>query len=548
MVTLNNSESCDVLIIGSGIAGLSCAYELAKENLNVIIVTKKNKAETNTNYAQGGIAAVLDSSDSFDTHISDTLIAGDGLCDKKVVEFVVRRAPERIQKLIDIGVNFTKNPLTSEYELGKEGAHSKRRILHSKDSTGKEIERALLNHCENYENIVVHENYFAIDLIKAKEGKILGVHIFNQENQKIIQILAKKTILATGGIGKVYLVTSNPDIATGDGIAMAYRAGAEIANMEFTQFHPTCLFNPKARSSTFLLSEALRGEGAKLINSKGVRFMNDYDSRCELAPRDVVARAIDNEMKQTGDECVYLDITFKDENYLKERFPGIYQKLLSFGYNLAKDKIPIVPAAHYICGGVLTDLSGKTNLENLYCIGESASTGLHGANRLASNSLLEAIVFAYETYKEIVNNFNGEEEIDMESNVDDLIWRKTSYKEKYSDQDDRVLISHNWNELRLTMWNYVGIVRSKQRLDRALKRINNIKEEVIDYLTNHYLSTDLVELWNLIVVSETIIKFALKRKESRGIHYRIDYPNKSTNLVDLILRNDIFREKHVITK
>ncbi|MFW9929093.1 MAG: L-aspartate oxidase [Candidatus Thorarchaeota archaeon] len=535
----------DVLIIGSGIGGLSCAIELAKKNINVCVITKKNKAEANTNYAQGGIAAVLDPTDSFINHINDTLIAGDGLCDKQVVEFVVKNAPKQIDKLIDIGVQFTKKVDNKNFDLGKEGGHSKRRILHSGDLTGKEIEQALLKYCEQFSNLVIYENYIGIDLIKTKEDRIIGCYAFNQSTNTIIKIFAKKTVIATGGVGKVYLITSNPDIATGDGIAMAYRTGVSVSNLEFTQFHPTCLFRPEVKASTFLLSEALRGEGARLLNTKNERFMSKYDSRLELAPRDIVARAIDSEIKQTGEEYVFLDITDKSEQFLKNRFPGIFEKLLSYGYNLAKDKIPVVPAAHYLCGGILTDLVGKTNIDNLYCVGEAASTGLHGANRLASNSLLEAAVFGNETAKDIMNTINNEPDIEINNEIMPTIWNHSSLSEKSYREEDRVLISHNWHELRLTMWNYVGIVRSEQRLKRALKRIHIIKEEVQNYLQKYELSADLIELWNLVIISEIIVKFALERQESRGIHYRIDFPEKSASPQILIFTNENFTRKKI---
>lgn len=520
---LSDPESCDVLIIGSGIAGLTAAWKLAKSNLKIIIITKKESKESNTNYAQGGIAAVVSKTDSFDSHIKDTLRAGDGLCKENVVRFVVESGPARIQELIDIGVDFTHREV-GDLSLGKEGGHSKRRVLHAKDLTGREIERALLAYCKSFSNLEINENVLGIDLVQDDKGGIIGAMVYDQTHDNVIRIHSKKTILATGGASKVFMVTSNPDIATGDGIAMASRAGAQIANMEFTQFHPTCLYNPKARSSRFLLSEALRGEGAHLINKEGHRFVFQFDERGELSSRDIVARAIDSELKRSGDESVYLSMKHKDPEFVRQRFPGIHKRLCELGFDLTKEPIPVVPAAHYTCGGVLVDLNGKTNLDNLYCIGESAYTGLHGANRLASNSLLEAVVYAHQSANHIL-------ESGLEKQKDyDLIpkWRKIpeiSLKES-NESDDQILISQNWDEIRLTMTNYCGIVRSNKRLNRALRRIQIFKEEVDQYFNEYKLTPDLAELRNIIEIAELIVLSALGRKESRGIHYSIDYPEK----------------------
>ncbi|MHA1982713.1 MAG: L-aspartate oxidase [Candidatus Hodarchaeales archaeon] len=525
--------NCDVLIVGSGIAGLTCAYKLANKNLNLIIITKKQKAETNTNYAQGGIASVFSSEDSFDNHINDTMKVGDGLCVREVVKFVVENGPDRIQELIALGVNFsTQKDNSSTYDLTTEGGHSKRRVLHAKDLTGREIERVLLQQCENKKNIKIYEDLFAIDLILSNNlsSNVIGMYALDNNTNEGIRVFSRKLVIATGGIGKVFLVTSNPDIATGDGIALASRAGATISNMEFTQFHPTCLYDPKSNSTRFLLSEALRGEGGILVDDNDNRFMNKYDDRAELAPRDVVARAIDSELKSSGKDCVFLDLSHKPPEFIKKRFPGIYQTLLSFNLDLTKDRIPVIPAAHYICGGISTDLHGRTNLENLYCIGESAYTGLHGANRLASNSLLEAVVFAHQASEHIYKSLITNDQSSLEKKED---YMKYSFKmpmKLISEDDDQVLIKHNWDEVRMTMWNYVGLVRSDKRLKRAFKRILVIKEEINEYLKNYKPNSDILELRNIVIISELIISSALERKESRGIHYSIDYPNKVEKL------------------
>ena len=466
--------------------------------------------------------------------MNDTLIAGDGLCDISTVNFVVRNGPARVQELMDIGVKFSYSD-NGILDLGKEGGHSKRRVVHAKDLTGHEIETALLTYSENFSNLQILENKIAVDLCKNAQGLVIGAYVLDRATNEIFSISSKKTVIATGGAGKVYQITSNPNIATGDGMAIAARAGASIGNIEFTQFHPTCVYNPKARPSTFLISEALRGEGAKLLDKNGKRFMDKYDSRAELAPRDIVARAIDSELKSTGAECVYLDITHQTPEFIIERFPGIYHKLLEMGIDMTKEPVPVVPAAHYFCGGIIVDNHGRTDLENVYAVGEVSCTGLHGANRLASNSLLEAVVYADALAKDILENFKQNK-----SSINEVIpiWEEFTKSATFINpqSEEKVLISQNWDELRLTMWNYVGIVRSNKRLDRALKRITLIKDEIAEVFYTHRLNSDLTELRNLCDVAELIIRSAKERKESRGIHYNIDYPQHSNKVYPSVLR------------
>ncbi len=511
----SNTIKTDFLVIGSGIAGLTFAIHAAEQG-TVAIITKKEAAYSSTFFAQGGIAAVLSDVDSFEKHIKDTLECGDGLCKPDAVEAIVKAGPARIQELIDLGVQFTHQEENGELDLGKEGGHSERRVAHAKDFTGQEIERAFLESVKRHPNITIFENHIAINLVVI-DGKCVGAYILDRINGEIKNFSARFTMVATGGVGKVYLYTSNPDIASGDGIAMAYRAGATVADMEFTQFHPTCLFHPFAKS--FLISEALRGEGATLVNKAGKRFMEGVHPLKELAPRDIVSRAIDFELKKTGAECVYLDITHKDAEFVKHRFPGIYDKCLHFGIDITKDKIPVVPAAHYCCGGVMTDVNGVTDLPHLLVAGESSCTGLHGANRLASNSLLEATVCGYNAAK----------------------WcrKKSLASIPYAafpdwdvgtamDSNEEVVITQNWEEIRRFMWNYVGIVRSDKRLERAKNRILMLLEEINDYYWNFKVTGDLIELRNLANIADIIIESAMRRKESRGIHYNVDYPNKLT--------------------
>ncbi|KAF0158984.1 MAG: L-aspartate oxidase [Syntrophaceae bacterium] len=521
----------DFLIIGSGIAGLSLAIKVAGLG-SVAIVTKKEKSESNTNYAQGGIAAVTDKTDSFEEHIRDTLDCGAGLCNHDVVEFVIREAPPRIQELVAWGVNFTKSEMLPHlYDLGQEGGHHRRRVLHAKDLTGREIERALHEKVAALTNVQIYENHIGIDLIIQKDAKghtinCLGTYVLDVQNGEIQTYRAKYTILSTGGAGKVYLITTNPDIATGDGIAMAYRAGAQIANMEFIQFHPTCLFHPEAKA--FLISEAVRGEGGILKLRNGETFMEKYHPMKSLAPRDVVAKAIDTEIKQSGDEYVLLDITHHDRNFLIDRFPNIYHKCLEYGIDMAVQPIPIAPAAHYICGGVVVDHYGKTSIDNLFACGEVSCTGLHGANRLASNSLLEALIYSHRVYTKIAKSFKQTEI----STIPIRPWDTVNT----SESNDTVVVTNNWDEIRRCMWNYVGIVRSDKRLERAGRRIDMIQREIHEYYWNYKVTKDLIELRNITTVAKLIVQSAYSRKESRGLHYTMDYPETMDSfLKDTIL-------------
>lgn len=511
----------DVLVIGSGIAGLSFALNVA-DHAQVAIITKKDKAESNTNYAQGGIAAVLSPRDSFEKHIKDTLVCGDGLSRKVVVEKIVRGAPASIQELIKLGVGFSRTA-TGDLDLGKEGGHSSRRIVHVKDFTGVEVERALLNAIANNSSIKVLENSIAINLA-LRNGRCIGCYALDIKKSLIRNFLAKITVLATGGIGIVFLHTSNPDIASGDGIAIAYRAGATIMNMEFTQFHPTCLYH--LNEKPFLISETLRGEGAILLDKNRRRFMGNYHPMKELAPRDVVARAIDQELKKSGDNYVFLDISIKDSEFVRSRFPAIYKKCLSLGIDITKEPIPVVPAAHYCCGGIRTSIAGETDIKNLFAIGETACTGFHGANRLASNSLLEALAAAHYCAKRVINLLEKEKYIHPFPS-----WEPG----EASDIDEAVVITQNRDEIRRLMWNFVGIVRSNKRLARAKKRITLIQEEINQYYWDFIITPELVELRNMALVAELIINSAIMRKESRGIHYSLDYPQKLPLAQDTLL-------------
>ncbi len=506
----------DFLIVGSGIAGISLAIKLAhlSPDDNILLIAKENLEEGSTYYAQGGIASVWSDSDNFEKHIQDTLSAGDGLCNEPVVRKIVTQAPERINELITMGVQFTRND-TGNYDLGKEGGHSERRILHVNDQTGENIEKNLIDNVKKIKNIEIREHWCAINLY-ASNYKCYGAYVLDQESGIIHNIAAKATILATGGAGKIYLYTTNPDIASGDGIAMAYRAGATISNMEFYQFHPTCLYHPYAKS--FLITEAMRGEGAILKNVRGKEFMQDYHPSKELAPRDIVSRAIDAELKKTGDDHVLLDISsYKTPSFIKNHFPGVYETCLKFNIDIIKDPIPVVPAAHYCCGGVMAGIDGSTEVKNLYVIGESACTGFHGANRLASNSLLEGIVSAHECAETLTS-------LSSDLKIKEFEQWEPGHAVPST---EAVIITQNWDEIRRFMWNYVGIVRTNKRLQRAKKRINMLQDEINQYYWDFKIEKNLVELRNLATVAKIIIVSAISRKESRGIHYNLDHPEKS---------------------
>jgi len=526
----------DFLIIGSGVAGLTFALKVAEFG-NVALVTKKGIMDSSTTMAQGGIASVFSKFDSFDLHIQDTLVSGDGLCNRNVAEMVVKNGPDRIRELIDLGVHFNFKekersdseslPFDTDFDLGREGGHSQKRIVHAHDMTGMELEKVLVTHVKNHDRIMLFENHIAVDLItistRMKRGLITtthedyccGAYVLDRPTNKVKTFCAKITLLATGGAGKVYLYTSNPDIATGDGVAMGYRAGATVTNLEFVQFHPTCLYHPDAKN--FLISEAVRGEGAILIDSSGNAFMEEYDSQKDLACRDVVARAIDAELKKSGDDSVFLDVSNKNTDFIKERFPNLYEKCLNFGFDMTKEPLPVVPAAHYMCGGIATDMFGRTDLHRLYAIGETACTGLHGANRLASNSLIEALVYSHTAAKQAVEDIDI---LDFSPTPDPPPWDEVGT----TDSDEVIMVSHNWDEIRRFMWNYVGIVRSDKRLARAKRRIEIIQKEIHEYYWDFRVSADLVELRNIAIVADLIIKCASHRKESRGLHYNIEYP------------------------
>jgi L-aspartate oxidase len=519
----------DFLVIGSGLAGLGYALKVARHG-TVSVVTKRSIMETSTRQAQGGIAAVLSPDDSFDLHIKDTLASGDGLCHQDTVELVVRSGPERIQELVNLGAHFDlAGGTATDFDLTREGGHSRRRIIHAHDMTGQEVESILVARVLEQPNISVFENQIAVDLVTrhklVRRGAVttnameycLGAYVLDTSTGQVNTFIAPIILLATGGAGKVYLYTSNPDIATGDGVAIAHRAGANIGNMEFIQFHPTCLFHPQAKN--FLISEAVRGEGGILVDKHGKPFMAKYHPLKDLAFRDVVARAIDTELKKSGDDCVFLDISHKSKDFVKARFPGIYQQCLEFGIDITSQPIPVVPAAHYSCGGVVTDLLGRTNILNLYAVGEVAMTGLHGANRLASNSLLEALVFSHEAARHSVEVFP---QIPKKKFSEVPPWDPHGAV----DSDENVVVTQNWDEIRRFMWNYVGIVRSDKRLMRARNRIDLIQQEINDYYWNFLITSDLVELRNIATVADLIITSALQRKESRGLHYTLDYPEK----------------------
>ncbi len=543
---MTNSNPIDVLVIGAGLAGMGLSLRVARAGLRVTILAKGPLTEGSSLYAQGGIAAVIGERDSFEAHIQDTLTAGAGLCHQEAVDYIVRRGPENVHWLVAQGVEFDRledaNGMRS-FHLTREGGHSHRRVIHARDATGRAVENTLESKVRAHPNVTILENHIAVDLISASKLKldpperVLGAYVFDMTYNRVSPISARVTVLATGGVSKSYLYTSNPDTSTGDGVAMAWRVGCRIANMEFVQFHPTCLYHPHAKS--LLVSEAVRGEGGRLLLPDGEQFMQQHDPRGELAPRDIVARAIDYEMKRHGYDCVYLDISHKSSSFITEHFPNIYERCLEFGIDMTKQPIPVVPAAHYTCGGVLTDLRGRTDLLDLYTIGESGFTGLHGANRLASNSLLECLVLAESASKDIVKRVT-----DPTAEVIELPqWDES----QVTDPDEQVVVSHNWEELRRSMWDYVGIVRTDKRLQRAQRRITLLQEEIRDFYSNFKINSDLIELRNLVMVSELIVKSALSRKESRGLHYTLDYPypEKTSHPQDTIVVPNNFVGAHL---
>ena len=515
-----NIYDFDYVVVGSGIAGLMSAIHLSRSG-SVCVLTKKDSAESNTNYAQGGIACVMTSDDSFEEHVQDTLEAGAGLCDEAVVRKIVSSGPARIEELEKIGMKFAgeDGPSGSRYDVGREGGHSRRRVLHAGDITGREIEKILLARARA-SRVAVMEHCMVIDLVTTGwlglggQNRCVGGYFLNRQTGEIAAFRSACTVLATGGGGKVYLYTSNPDIATGDGVALAWRAGVPVMNLEFIQFHPTCLYHPAARS--FLISEAVRGEGAALVDASGRSFMERYDRRGPLAPRDIVARAIDSEMKSSGAKCVYLDIRSKPADFLRKRFPNIYRTCLSFGIDMAKDLVPVVPAAHFFCGGVAAGVDGATAMPGLYACGEVACTGLHGANRLASNSLLEALVCAHALAENIAALPPWGERVKIPD------WQVGSAVPS----DEAIVIAHNWSEVRTCMWDYVGIVRSNKRLERARRRIGNLRAEIQQYYYDYVVNSDLLELRNIAAVGELVVRSAITRRESRGLHYTLDYPQK----------------------
>ena len=515
----------DVLIIGSGAAGLALALHLPA-HCKTALLSKGDLTQGSTYWAQGGMAAVLDDDDTIASHVEDTLNVGAGLCQEETVEFTVRHGREAVDWLLGQGVEFDRREKDSgrEFHLTMEGGHSRRRVIHAADATGKVISKVLVDNTLAAEHVDIHAHRVAVDLILSG-GRCHGAYVLNRQSGKVDLFRARFVVLATGGASKAYLYTSNPDGASGDGIAMAWRAGCRVANLEFNQFHPTCLFHPQAKS--FLISEALRGEGGRLLLPDGASFMQRFDERGELAPRDIVARAIDHEMKRTGSDCVYLDISHKSAGFLQNHFPNILTRCREFGIDITTEPIPVVPAAHYTCGGIVVDNCGRTGLGNLYAIGETSCTGLHGANRMASNSLLECLVFAHSAARDITASLQQ-----VAEPLDTPPWDES----QVTDSDEDVVISHNWDELRRFMWDYVGIVRTDKRLERALRRVMLLQEEIREYYGNYKVSNDLLELRNLAMVAELMIRCAISRKESRGLHYTLDYPELSSRANDTILQ------------
>jgi L-aspartate oxidase len=537
-----NQNTSDVLIIGGGVAGLSLALHLSEDNYNITILAKTELTEGSSLYAQGGIAAVLDSDDNFESHISDTHIAGANLCKDSAVRKIVEGAPKAINWLIERGVEFTVvdgseyDGVDGEYHLTKEGGHSHRRVIHAKDATGKEVETSLEEHVRALDNVTILENHIAIDLITSQKlnnpdtSQVYGAYALDIEQGKVNTYAARSVVLATGGASKAYLYTTNPDTSTGDGIGMAWRAGCRVANMEFVQFHPTCLYHPYAKGS--LISEAVRGEGGLLKLPNGDRFMDAHHPQAELAPRDIVARAIDYEMKKGGFDSVFLDISHKPRDFILDHFPNIAESCEKYGYDMTSQAIPVVPAAHYTCGGILTDLRGRTDIKRLYAVGESSCTGLHGANRLASNSLLECLVIAESAATDIRKRLKkSDHSLPILPNWDES---------QVVDADEAIVVSHNWDELRRFMWDYVGIVRTDKRLERALHRVNLLQREIIEYYGNFRVNNDLIELRNLVTIAELTIECALTRKESRGLHSTRDYPETRDSALDTILTPNNF--------
>ncbi|MGI9308571.1 MAG: L-aspartate oxidase [Gammaproteobacteria bacterium] len=532
------AHSPGVLVIGGGLAGLTVALRLAEQDIQVTLLAKRQLTEGSSAQAQGGIAAVLTEGDSVDSHVADTLAAGGGLCHRETVEYVVNSGPDCVDWLVELGVQFTREDDGEAFHLTREGGHTHRRVIHATDATGWAVVQTLEARVRKHPNIKILEQYLAVDIITSLklglpgENRALGVYALDKHSGHVEALTADKLVLATGGASKVYLYTSNPDTSTGDGIAMAWRAGCRVANMEFVQFHPTCLYHPQAKS--FLISEAVRGEGGRLVLEDGTRFMEDYDERGELASRDIVARAIDAEMKRGGYSNVYLDIRHKPARFIEGHFPNITKRCAELGIDIARQRIPVVPAAHYTCGGVLTDLQGMTDIDGLYVVGESASTGLHGANRLASNSLLECLVFAMSAATHIGGGVKG----DLPERPDVPAWDES----QVSDPDEQIVVAHNWDELRRAMWDYVGIVRTTKRLERARHRVDMLTEEIREYYSNFRIDNNLIELRNLVQVAELIIDCSLLRKESRGLHYTRDYPEPSSaaNPEDTILEPENF--------
>ncbi|MCB1724054.1 MAG: L-aspartate oxidase [Gammaproteobacteria bacterium] len=526
-MTGQDNLTFDVLIIGSGAAGLSLALRMPPD-VRVALVSKRELTEGNTLYAQGGISAVLDARDSVDSHVADTLTAGAGLCDEEIVRMVVEHGPDNIRWLFEEGVEFTRSPPTGDsgYHLTREGGHSHRRVVHAADATGHAVETTLVRRLDTHPNVSVFEHHIAVDLATGEQQagerpmrSCHGAYLLNIPSGRVIAVSAHNVVLATGGASKVYLYTSNPDVATGDGIAMAWRAGCRVANMEFIQFHPTCLYHPEAKS--FLISEAVRGEGGRLLLPDGTRFMPEFDERAELAPRDIVARAIDHEMKRLGIDCVYLDISHKPAHEIERLFPTIHSRCLELGFDMRREPLPVVPAAHYTCGGIKTDREARTDLDGLYAIGETAYTGLHGANRMASNSLLECLVFSDVARTDILDR--------LAARRDPLPVIPPWDESRVTDSDEEVVVSHNWEELRRFMWDYVGIVRSNKRLERARRRANLLRHEISEYYGNFRVTNDLLELRNLVDVADLIIQCAQRRRESRGLHYNRDFPDRDDN-------------------